>query len=188
MPERDELIEGGGKIETESENAAEPARENSTGYRMPGYLLAAYALLLVALGWFSGQRWGGASLTIPPQPAFAQRVEAPAAANTPLSRAPAVSERQAAPAAPMRDGELPMLSYSAHVYTTDAAERSITLNGQRYRERDSPVAGLIIEQIQQDVTVFSFNGEPFILDALQDWPGGKVNSEEQGESGQLPPD
>lgn len=167
---------------------AESARENSTGYRMPGYLLAAYALLLVALGWFSGQRWGTAPLTPSPQPALMQRVNVPVAENTRLKPTPVVGEPSAAPATRMRDGELPMLNYSAHVYTTDDSKRSITLNGKRYREGDSPVEGVIIEQIQQDVTVFSVNGEPFILDALQDWPGGKIDSEEQDLPGQLPLD
>lgn len=32
---------------------------------------------------------------------------------------------------------------------------------------------LVVEQIQQDVTIFSFNGTTFTLAALEDWPGGK---------------
>ncbi|MGM3191667.1 type II secretion system assembly factor GspB [Dickeya dadantii subsp. dieffenbachiae] len=72
-----------------------------------------------------------------------------------------------------KPGELPYIAFSAHVYTSDPDKRSVTLNGERYREGDSPYQGLVIEQIEQDMVIFSFNGEPFILDSLQDWPGGK---------------
>lgn len=74
-------------------------------------------------------------------------------------------------------GELPYIAFSAHVYTSDVDKRSVTLNGERYHEGDTPYPGLIIEQIEQDMVILSFNGEPFILDSLQDWPGGKPDTE-----------
>ena len=79
------------------------------------------------------------------------------------------------PAEALASDELPALHYSAHVYASEDEKRSITLNGQRYQEGDNSASNLIIEQIQQDVTIFNFNGEVFTLDALEDWPGGKVD-------------
>ncbi|MEH0834615.1 general secretion pathway protein, partial [Pectobacterium cacticida] len=46
-------------------------------------------------------------------------------------------------------------------------------------EGDSPIEGLVIEQIQQDMTIFSVRGDAFILEALEDWPGGKFNENER---------
>lgn len=40
---------------------------------------------------------------------------------------------------------------------------------------------LVVEQIQQDVTIFSFNGTTFTLAALEDWPGGKIDEEPKEE-------
>ncbi|MFP1920839.1 type II secretion system assembly factor GspB [Lonsdalea quercina] len=149
-----------------------PSSPISRGYVIPGYLLVLYALLLFALGWLGHQRCQEfRQATTPP----------PHTATAPPSHATTLPTASAAPmpAAPSADnGELPAFTYSAHVFTSEPERRSITLNNQRYREGDSPFGGVVIEQIQQDVTVFSVNGEPFILDALEDWPGGKPESSE----------
>ena len=76
---------------------------------------------------------------------------------------------------------LPPLRYSAHVYASLAKKRSIVLNGKAWTEGDSPLPNLVVEQIQQDVTIFSFNGTTFTLAALEDWPGGKIDEEPKGE-------
>lgn len=55
------------------------------------------------------------------------------------------------------------------------------LNGQSWKEGESPLPNLVIEQIQQDVTLFSFNGKTFTLAALDDWPGGIIEDSPQGE-------
>ena len=86
------------------------------------------------------------------------------------------------PAAPVVDSDtLPPLRYSAHVYASLAEKRSIVLNGKAWTEGDSPLPNLVVEQIQQDVTIFSFNGTTFTLAALEDWPGGKIDEEPKGE-------
>ncbi|HGH3401931.1 TPA: type II secretion system assembly factor GspB, partial [Klebsiella pneumoniae] len=87
-----------------------------------------------------------------------------------------------APAAPEVDSDtLPPLRYSAHVYASLPEKRSIVLNGKAWTEGDSPLPNLVVEQIQQDVTIFSFNGTTFTLAALEDWPGGKIDEEPKEE-------
>lgn len=76
---------------------------------------------------------------------------------------------------------LPPLRYSAHVYASRPEKRSIVLNGKAWTEGDSPLPNLVVEQIQQDVTIFSFNGTTFTLAALEDWPGGKIDEEPKEE-------
>ena len=85
-------------------------------------------------------------------------------------------------AAPEVDSDtLPPLRYSAHVYASRPEKRSIVLNGKAWTEGDSPLPNLVVEQIQQDVTIFSFNGTTFTLAALEDWPGGKIDEEPKEE-------
>ncbi|GKW10805.1 hypothetical protein PEC301899_10870 [Pectobacterium carotovorum subsp. carotovorum] len=169
-------------------------------YPMPGYLMVVYALLFIALGWFSHQRWGSPAAsptaTLAVHAAALPAVEEQALAATShqgevYADKPAPLEKKTTPPLPaISNGEIPPLTYSAHVYTSDEAKRSITLNGLPFREGDSPVEGLTIEQIQQDMTIFSVEGEVFILEALEDWPGGKFNDNERsadGESGNVAP-
>ncbi|KHN54763.1 type II secretion system assembly factor GspB [Pectobacterium fontis] len=172
-------------------------------YPMPGYLMVVYALLFIALGWFSHQRWGSA--TSPTTALAAQTATLPATEGQTLAAltvspphqeavhvdTPAAPEKKAMlPLPAIKNGEIPPLTYSAHVYTSDEAKRSITLNGLQFREGDSPLEGLVIEQIQQDMTIFSVEGKVFILEALEDWPGGKFNEDERSaddESGSAAP-
>ncbi|MCS5989373.1 type II secretion system assembly factor GspB [Klebsiella variicola subsp. variicola] len=95
---------------------------------------------------------------------------------------PPSAVKPSAPAAPVMDSDtLPPLRYSAHVYASLPEKRSIVLNGKAWSEGDSPLPNLVVEQIQQDVTIFSFNGTTFTLAALDDWPGGKIDEEPKGE-------
>lgn len=93
----------------------------------------------------------------------------------------APESEKAKPEAIVDDDNLPALRYSAHVYASSAEKRSIVLNGQSWKEGESPLPNLVIEQIQQDVTLFSFNGKTFTLTALDDWPGGIIEDSPQGE-------
>lgn len=186
---------------TSSTQATSP----QTGYRIPGYLLAVYALLLFTLGWFGHQHWVDIhspstpmeAIAASPAPSAALATQphdkptettAPTPAQTAVNHQDTSSEptdtageakAQKSPAhwQTAQPGELPSIAFSAHVYTSDPDKRSVTLNGERYREGDTPYPGLIIEQIEQDMVIFSFDGEPFILDSLQDWPGGKPGSD-----------
>ncbi|PVZ84754.1 general secretion pathway protein GspB [Serratia sp. S1B] len=160
---------------------------------IPGYLLPIYVLLLVAIGWFSGQLWrnneahAAPALTQVAPPAAPQTTAVTQTVakatiepvhNADKTEKPAKPAKPIAPQKsinPLPSDELAPFKYSAHVYSTEDDERSITLNGQRYQEGESPAPNLTIEQIQQDATVFNFNGEVFTLTALEDWPGGKVD-------------
>lgn len=177
-----------------SESDPQVSVPSAKGLFIPGYLLPIYALLLVALGWFSGQFWrnneahAAPVLTQVAPPAAPQTAAVkPAEAKAAIEPAPVhnadkpvkpvvskpVAPKEVLP--PLPSDEVAPLKYSAHVYSTEDDERSITLNGQRYQEGESPAPNLTIEQIQQDATVFNFNGEVFTLIALEDWPGGKVD-------------
>lgn len=97
-------------------------------------------------------------------------------------KTPPPAAKASAPAAPEVDSDtLPPLRYSAHVYASRPEKRSIVLNGKAWTEGDSPLPNLVVEQIQQDVTIFSFNGTTFTLAALEDWPGGKIDEEPKEE-------
>ncbi|HCI6287497.1 TPA: type II secretion system assembly factor GspB [Klebsiella quasipneumoniae subsp. similipneumoniae] len=166
--------------------------------QIPGWIIPLYAGLFIALGWFGGEQWRhpappqtlplpvahaallpltAAGEAAPKTPPPAAKASAPAAPKTPPPAAKA-----SAPAAPVVDSDtLPPLRYSAHVYASLAEKRSIVLNGKAWTEGDSPLPNLVVEQIQQDVTIFSFNGTTFTLAALEDWPGGKIDEEPKGE-------
>lgn len=118
------------------------------------------------------------AVTAPAATTSAAATTSPAATADTAVAAPPESAKPAPHTLRVVDGQLPPLTYSAHVFTTDPDKRSITLNGVRYREGESPMDGLVIEQIQQDVTLFDVNGDVFILDALSDWPGGDIREAE----------
>ena len=152
--------------------------------QIPYVTVPLYAALLIALGWFGGEQWRNK-----PEP---QQIRQPVAhaALVPLNQ-PAVKtavtavkaepEMKAEPEIAIDEDTLPPLRYSAHVYASLAEKRSIVLNGQSWKEGDSPLPNLVIEQIQQDLTVFSFNGKTFTLAALDDWPGGAIEESPQAE-------
>jgi general secretion pathway protein B len=144
----------------------------SGGYRLPPWLLVAYALLFLALGWLAGDVWAGyhsAPASCPILPASAKAVAEPAQ-----------------PVAEICEGNvLPALRYSAHVYAEDPQQRSITLNGRQYREGDSLACDAVVAQIQQDITILEQHGQVSVLDALEDWPGGELDGQGEGKEAQL---
>ncbi len=136
--------------------------------QIPYVTVPLYAALLIALGWFGGEQWRNKP---EPQPAV----------KTAVTAVKAEPEMKAEPEIAIDEDTLPPLRYSAHVYASLAEKRSIVLNGQSWKEGDSPLPNLVIEQIQQDLTVFSFNGKTFTLAALDDWPGGAIEESPQAE-------
>ncbi|TQI80015.1 general secretion pathway protein B [Serratia fonticola] len=177
-------------VDNQSKLAPEAHIQPAKGLFVPRYLLPVYALLLIAIGWFCGQHWrSNEAFAAPTQTQTLPSAAAKATKATPTAKnagikpphdenkpaQPLGTEKQSPPS--LASDELAPLRYSAHVYASEDDKRSITLNGHRYQEGDSPAPNLTIEQIQQDVTVFNFNGEVFTLDALEDWPGGKVDKE-----------
>lgn len=175
-------------MDNQTELTPQVRARSTKGLFIPRYLLPVYTLLLIAFGWFAGERWHNGPVLDHPVAVLSQAVPSAIAQTHPTpikSDTTTAAEKSAAepkktavqetPAETLANDELPILRYSAHVYASEDDKRSITLNGQRYHEGDSPAPNLIIEQIQQDVTIFNFNGEVFTLDALEDWPGGKVD-------------
>lgn len=151
--------------------------------QVPGWIIPLYAGLFIALGWFGGEQWRHPSppQTLPLSVAHAALLPLTAAGET-APKNPPSAVKPSAPAAPVVDSDtLPPLRYSAHVYASLPEKRSIVLNGKAWSEGDSPLPNLVVEQIQQDVTIFSFNGTTFTLAALDDWPGGKIDEEPKGE-------
>ena len=151
--------------------------------QIPGWIIPLYAGLLFALGWFGGEQWRHPAppQTLPLPVAHAALLPLTAAGEA-APKTPPPAAKASAPAAPEVDSDtLPPLRYSAHVYASLAEKRSIVLNGKAWTEGDSPLPNLVVEQIQQDVTIFSFNGTTFTLAALEDWPGGKIDEEPKEE-------
>ena len=151
--------------------------------QIPGWVIPLYAGLFIALGWFGGEQWRHPSppQTLPLPVAHAALLPLTATGET-APKNPPSAVKPSAPAAPVMDSDtLPPLRYSAHVYASLPEKRSIVLNGKAWSEGDSPLPNLVVEQIQQDVTIFSFNGTTFTLAALDDWPGGKIDEEPKGE-------
>ena len=151
--------------------------------QIPGWIIPLYAGLFIALGWFGGEQWRHPSppQTLPLPVAHAALLPLTAAGET-APKNPPSAVKPSAPAAPVMDSDtLPPLRYSAYVYASLPEKRSIVLNGKAWSEGDSPLPNLVVEQIQQDVTIFSFNGTTFTLAALDDWPGGKIDEEPKGE-------
>lgn len=151
--------------------------------QIPGWIIPLYAGLFIALGWFGGEQWRHPSppQTLPLPVAHAALLPLTAAGET-APKNPPSAVKASAPAAPEVDSDtLPPLRYSAHVYASRPEKRSIVLNGKAWTEGDSPLPNLVVEQIQQDVTIFRFNGTTFTLAALEDWPGGKIDEEPKEE-------
>ncbi len=124
---------------------------------------------------FGGEQWRHPAppQTLPLPVAHAALLPLTAAGEA-APKTPPPAAKASAPAAPeVNSDTLPPLRYSAHVYASRPEKRSIVLNGKAWTEGDSPLPNLVVEQIQQDVTIFSFNGTTFTLAALEDWPGGK---------------
>ena len=97
----------------------------------------------------------------PPAPRMATAPALPsqaAASAGNATRVPLMSELPAELRA-----QLPMLSVGGSVYSPAAASRMVILNGQVFREGDTPVEGLTVERIGLKSTVLAFRGQRFEL-------------------------
>jgi general secretion pathway protein B len=57
--------------------------------------------------------------------------------------------------------QVPPLTLGGGVYSTQAAQRLVIVNGQVVHEGDQPAAGLRVVQIRPRSVVFSFQGQAF---------------------------
>ncbi len=64
---------------------------------------------------------------------------------------------------------IPQMNFAGHVYSTDSKNRSVIINNHAMSEGDVLVEGLDVVEITPSGVVFSFQGELFRVDILQDW-------------------
>jgi general secretion pathway protein B len=65
--------------------------------------------------------------------------------------------------------ELPSLSFSAHMFASDAADRWVRVNGQELKEGDWLDDNLRIVSIQSQHVILAYKGQEFSMRALTDW-------------------
>ena len=151
--------------------------------QIPGWIIPLYAGLFIALGWFGGEQWR--------HPAPPQTLPLPVAhaALLPLTAAGEAAQRRRRRRQSQRArGAGSGQRYAAASALQRPCLRLATGKAQHCVKRQSvdggrftPLPNLVVEQIQQDVTIFSFNGTTFTLAALEDWPGGKIDEEPKEE-------
>jgi general secretion pathway protein B len=109
---------------------------------------------------------------VPTQPAVAPRPEAtrreqparPLAATvepTAPTAPNALPRRSELPAELQR--ELPALSLGGTVYSSDAGQRMVVLNGEVWREGDRPAPGVTVSEVRRKDVVLSYKGQRFVL-------------------------
>ena len=64
---------------------------------------------------------------------------------------------------------IPEMSFAGHVYSSNAEQRSVIINGHSMSEGDTVINGLVVEQITSDGIVFSYRDQLFRMEILQDW-------------------
>ena len=64
---------------------------------------------------------------------------------------------------------IPQMSFAGHVYSSNAEQRSVIINGHSMAEGDVVITGLVIEQITSDGVIFNYQGQLFRMQILQDW-------------------
>ncbi|GAA5216928.1 general secretion pathway protein GspB [Corallincola platygyrae] len=64
---------------------------------------------------------------------------------------------------------VPSLSFSQHIYSSDANKRWVKVNGKTLYEGDRIEGGLVLERIEPQAVIMSLQGEYFSLPALSDW-------------------
>ena len=63
------------------------------------------------------------------------------------------------------------MSYDAHVYSSNVANRWIKINGQKLHEGDKTSNGIEVLEIKPYKTIFRLDGQSFSLESLLDWKG-----------------
>lgn len=91
--------------------------------------------------------------------AGAARSDATPAAPLTLTAEPAVVAFEQLPA--HIRGQLPPLSFGGSIYSSNAASRSLIVNGRLHREGEEVAPGLTLEQIKPKGAVFGFRGTRF---------------------------
>lgn len=92
------------------------------------------------------------------------------AARTEQAPAPAAAATSAAPAAPASapplaglPAEAPKLAISGGVYSANAAQRMLIVNGQVFNEGVEVAPGLLLEEIRSKAAVIRFRGSRYTV-------------------------
>jgi hypothetical protein len=65
--------------------------------------------------------------------------------------------------------QIPTLMYSRHDYSSQASQSRVLINGKMLKVGDTAAAGVRLDEILSDSSVFSFRGDQFRLSALNSW-------------------
>ncbi len=65
--------------------------------------------------------------------------------------------------------QLPAMSFSAHMYASNASDRWVRVNSQRLGEGDFISQDLQIIEIASELVILEYQGERFTMNALSDW-------------------
>lgn len=64
---------------------------------------------------------------------------------------------------------IPEMSFAGHVYSSNAEQRSVIINGRSMEEGDTLISDLVVEQITRKGIIFNYQGQLFRMEILQDW-------------------
>ncbi|TKB47180.1 general secretion pathway protein GspB [Thalassotalea mangrovi] len=64
---------------------------------------------------------------------------------------------------------VPAIQFSLHMYSSDISSRWVRMNGQDYFEGGVSPEGIMVEQIEPQFVILSFQGRAFRLAALSSW-------------------
>jgi general secretion pathway protein B len=78
-----------------------------------------------------------------------------------------VLEREELP--PDVQQHIPLMEFSAHVYSTNPMQRSIVINGRFMEEGDRLTSGLQLDEITADGAIFNFQGQRFRQGVVSAW-------------------
>jgi general secretion pathway protein B len=59
---------------------------------------------------------------------------------------------------------VPEIKFSVLVYAKDPADRFVLINGERMEEGDSPMSGLVVEEIRREGVLFSYRLYRFLVE------------------------
>lgn len=66
--------------------------------------------------------------------------------------------------------QVPPMSFSTHVYSSNRAKSFVVINGQTFGPGAQVFPGIQLEAVVEDGVVFNYQGRRFKMDALKNWP------------------
>lgn len=65
--------------------------------------------------------------------------------------------------------QMPAMSFSAHMYSSNQVDRWVRVNGRRLAEGEAIGDGVVLKGIEPELVVLEFRGQTFTMNALSDW-------------------